>query len=132
MLKVLKNLKNSWVTVLVIVVLLCIQAATDLALPDYTSKIVNVGIQYGGIEDAVPEVLSKEIMSNILFFTDEDDKILDNYYLVEKNPDSYQEKVIKKYLGEGYDVEENNLYVVKKLDEEQRKKFGKYANFTNY
>ena len=121
MLKVLKNLKNSWVTVLVIVVLLCIQAATDLALPDYTSKIVNVGIQYGGIEDAVPEVLSKEIMSNILFFTDEDDKILDNYYLVEKNPDSYQEKVIKKYLGEGYDVEENNLYVVKKLDEEQRK-----------
>ena len=50
MLKLLKNLKNSWASVLIIVILLCIQAAADLALPDYTSKIVNVGIQYGGIE----------------------------------------------------------------------------------
>ena len=60
MLKVLKNLKNSWVTVLIIVILLCIQATTDLALPDYTSRIVNVGIQYGGIEDAIPEVISDD------------------------------------------------------------------------
>ena len=45
MLKVLKNLKESTISVLVIVILLCIQAATDLALPTYTSKIVNVGIQ---------------------------------------------------------------------------------------
>ena len=43
MLKVLKNLKNSWVAVIAIVILLCVQAATDLALPDYTSRIVNVG-----------------------------------------------------------------------------------------
>ena len=47
MLKVLKNLKKSWTSVIVIVILLCIQAATDLALPDYTSKIVNTGIQAG-------------------------------------------------------------------------------------
>ena len=47
MLKILKNLKNSWVSVIAIVILLCIQAATDLALPDYTSKIVNTGIQAG-------------------------------------------------------------------------------------
>ena len=40
MLKLLKNLKNSWASVLIIVILLCIQAAADLALPDYTSKIV--------------------------------------------------------------------------------------------
>ena len=119
MLKVLKNLKNSWITVLVIVILLCIQATTDLALPDYTSKIVNVGIQYGGIEEAVPEVVSEELMENLLIFTEADEQILENYDLVEENPDNHQEKVIKKYLGKEYDVEENNLYVLKDLDEEQ-------------
>ena len=119
MLKVLKNLKNSWITVLVIVILLCVQAVTDLALPDYTSKIVNVGIQYGGIEVAVPEVVSEENMKELLFFTENDEQILENYDLVAENPDNHQEKVIKKYLGKEYNVEENNLYVLKDLDEEQ-------------
>ena len=45
MIKVLKNLKQSWIAVIIIVLLLCLQAATDLALPDYTSKIINTGIQ---------------------------------------------------------------------------------------
>ena len=65
MLKVLKNLKKSWVSVVIIIILLCIQASVDLALPDYTSRIVNVGIQAGGIQTAVPEVISKEDMDNI-------------------------------------------------------------------
>ncbi len=47
MLKILKNLKESFWQVAIIVVLLCIQAAIDLALPDFTSKIVNIGIQEG-------------------------------------------------------------------------------------
>ena len=47
MLKVLKNLKKSLGAVIIIVILLCVQATTDLALPDYTSKIVNEGIQSG-------------------------------------------------------------------------------------
>ena len=119
MLKVLKNLKNSWMAVLVIVILLCVQAATDLALPDYTSKIVNVGIQYGGIEEAVPEVVSEDAMEELLFFTEADEQILENYDLVEENPDNHQEKVIKKYLGKEYNIEENNLYVLKDLDEDQ-------------
>lgn len=45
MIKVLKNLKHSLTSVIIIVVLLCIQAMTDLALPDYTSKVINTGIQ---------------------------------------------------------------------------------------
>lgn len=45
MIKLLKNLKETIVSVVIIIVLLCIQAAADLALPDYTSKIVNDGIQ---------------------------------------------------------------------------------------
>ena len=49
MIKLLKNLKESWLAVVIIIVLLILQAACDLTLPDYTSKIVNVGIQNGDI-----------------------------------------------------------------------------------
>ena len=119
MLKVLKNLKNSWVSVLVIIILLCVQAATDLALPDYTSKIVNVGIQYGGIEEVAPEVIAEEDMENILFFTDNDEQILENYELVGDEPTNYQEKVKNKYLSEEFNTEENKIYVLKDLEEEQ-------------
>lgn len=45
MFKVLKNLKKSAISVVLIVILLCIQAWADLELPSYTSKIVNIGIQ---------------------------------------------------------------------------------------
>ena len=119
MLKVLKNLKKSWASVLIIVILLCVQAATDLALPDYTSKIVNVGIQYGGIEESVPEVISEDEMDNLLIFTKGDDSILDNYDLVDENPTKSQEKIIKKFFNDEYDIKENKIYVLKDLDEEQ-------------
>ena len=79
MIKLLMNLKKSFLQVVIIVILLCVQAATDLALPDFTSKIVNTGIQAGGIESAVPNVISKEDMDLILMLTDKDNKILDNY-----------------------------------------------------
>ena len=62
MFKILRNLKKSVVSVIIIVILLCLQAATDLALPDYTSKIVNVGIQQGGIENVSPNVIRKTTM----------------------------------------------------------------------
>ena len=119
MLKVLKNLKNSWVSVLIIVILLCIQATADLALPDYTSRIVNVGIQNGGIKAAAPEVISEQDMENILFFTDADDQILENYDIVEENPTKEQEKKINKYVSEELKNGENRLYVIKDLEEEQ-------------
>ena len=119
MLKVLKNLKKSWASVLIIVILLCVQAATDLALPDYTSKIVNVGIQYGGIEESVPEVISEDEMDNLLIFTKSDDSILDNYDLVDENPTKSQEKIIKKFFNDEYDIKENKIYVLKDLNEEQ-------------
>ena len=54
MLKVLKNLKKSIISVVIIILFLCIQAWADLTLPDYTSKIVNIGIQQGGIENVSP------------------------------------------------------------------------------
>ena len=104
MLKVLKNLKNSFWKVLFIGILLCIQAAADLKLPDYTSKIVNTGIQSNGIETAVPEIITKEDMENILLFTIEDNKILDNYSLIKNNKTKQENKILKKYLGKS-DIE---------------------------
>ena len=79
MLKILKNLKQSWMSVLIIVALLCVQAAVDLELPNYTSKIVNTGIQAGGIEYAVPETVNPKDMDAILLFSNDDEKILENY-----------------------------------------------------
>ena len=79
MFKVLKNLKQSWLSVIVIIALLCLQAAVDLELPNYTSKIVNIGIQAGGIEDSVPDVINQNDLEAILLLTDEDNKILENY-----------------------------------------------------
>ena len=84
MFKVLKNLKESWISVIAIVLLLIVQAAGDLTLPDYTSKIVNVGIQNGGIENVAPEVIRKSEMENLLIFTDDDNKILSSYEEISK------------------------------------------------
>ncbi len=93
MLKILKNLKQSWLSVIIIVALLCLQAAVDLELPNYTSKIVNEGIQAGGIEDAVPEEMTDDDMEAILFFTEDDEKILENYTLEDEK---YVVKDLKK------------------------------------
>ncbi len=119
MLKVLKNLKNSWAAVLVIVILLCVQAAADLALPDYTSRIVNVGIQYGGIEEKIPEVISSSTMQDLLVLTEDDSEILDGYDLVRNEATDSQEKTIEKYLGDDFDISNNSVYVLKDLSEEE-------------
>ena len=113
MFKVLKNLKESWISVITIVLLLIVQAAGDLTLPDYTSKIVNVGIQNGGIENVAPEVIRKSEMDNMLIFTDEDNKILASYEEISKdNLDSNEyEKLVKKYPA----LENESLYRIKKI-----------------
>lgn len=120
MLKILKNLKKSFWQVMVIIILLCIQAATDLALPDYTSKIVNIGIQAGGIETAVPNIISKEDMETILIFTDKDSEILNYYVLLDSNPTKQEEKVIHQYLGKNKEPEANTVYVLKEIEKEQK------------
>ena len=118
MLKVLKNLKNSIFAVIIIIILLCIQAATDLALPDYTSKIVNEGIQSGGIENAVPEIISKQDLDTILFFAENPEEIQENYELVGSNLTKHQEQIKTKYLGKEASLEEGKTYILKDLDDE--------------
>lgn len=113
MFKVLKNLKNSLVSVVIIVILLCIQAMADLSLPDYTSKVVNIGIQQGGIESIVPEAIRKSKMEELLVFTMDDNKILDNYTLISKSNLSQQEydKYVKKYPV----LENEDIYILNKI-----------------
>lgn len=118
MLKVLKYLKKTWISVIVIVALLCVQAAADLALPDYTSKIVNVGIQQGGIDAAIPEAMSKDEMDNLLMFTNDDSKILDCYKLVSK--DSVSNDEYNNYLKEYPALENEEVYVLNKLNKDQK------------
>ena len=118
MLKVLKYLKKTWISVIVIVALLCVQAAADLALPDYTSKIVNIGIQQGGIDTAIPEAISKDEMDNLLIFTNDDSKILDCYKLVSK--DTVGNDEYNNYLKEYPALENEEVYVLNKLNKDQK------------
>ena len=91
MLKILKNLKESILLVIAIIILLCIQAAADLNLPDFTSRIVNVGIQQGGIEYAVPEAIKASELENLMYFTENDDEIQSYYELMEKTDENLEE-----------------------------------------
>ena len=118
MFKILKHLKKTWVSVVIIILLLCLQAWTDLSLPDYTSKIVNTGIQAGGIENVAPEVIRKSQMDNLLIFTLDDEEILNNYTLISKSNlsnDEY-EKTKKEYPA----IESEDLYELNKLNKKEK------------
>ena len=66
--KILKHLKPFIGAIFISFVLLFVQAICDLSLPDYMSNIVNVGIQQGGVENAVPEVIRASEFDKLLIF----------------------------------------------------------------
>lgn len=72
MLKIFKNYKDHWLGCLIVVALLALQAYCDLALPSYTSDIVDIGIQQGGIEDAVMETVRSDTLDALLLMMDEE------------------------------------------------------------
>ena len=74
MLKLMKYLKKSVGSIVLIIGLLFLQAYCDLSLPDYTSKIINVGIQQKGIEDGVPEKIRESSLENLQLFMSQEDK----------------------------------------------------------
>lgn len=93
--KIAGYLRRFFLPVLGIVVLLVIQAVCDLSLPDYTSKIVNVGIQQGGIENSAPEQIRQSEMEKLLLLVPEEsrDAVLEKYTLnTEKDPAVYEQK----------------------------------------
>ena len=95
MIKMFHYMKERWYYIVLIIALLFLQANCDLALPDYTSKIVNIGIQQKGIEDGVPEKIREESMEKLfLFMEDKDvDTVKDAYTL---KGDIYKLKEINK------------------------------------
>ena len=108
MIKIFKYLKSSIVSVLAIILLLFVQAYLDLTLPDYTSKIVNIGVQQAGIEDAAITEIGKSSLNNLLLFMNDDDKnyIIDSYT---ESDDINGEKIYK--LKKGVDtVKINDIY----------------------
>ena len=76
-----KYAAEHWKSLLAIIAILFIQAYCDLSLPAYTSDIVNVGIQQGGIEDQVPEAIAADEMEKLLLFVPQGDQqtVLDAY-----------------------------------------------------
>lgn len=105
-----KYAAEHWKSLIAIVVILFIQAYCDLSLPAYTSDIVNVGIQQGGIEDQIPEAVSAEEMERLLLFVSREDQ--------QTVRDSYDTD------NESYDAE---AYVLKETvqdDEEQMEELG--------
>lgn len=85
MIKILKHLGKSWAWVPVIFALLVAQAVCDLALPQYTSDIVDVGIQQGGIENAALDEISAESFEKLLMF--DKSGVLFEYYDIHDNGD---------------------------------------------
>ncbi|BFK07695.1 ABC transporter ATP-binding protein [Faecalimonas umbilicata] len=87
--KLFKFMKPYAATILMIVVFLVLQAYCDLSLPGYTSDIVNVGIQQGGIDTAIPEQISVEDIDRLFLFVSEKDQktVLDAY---ERDTDTYE------------------------------------------
>ena len=112
MLKVFKYLKSSIFSVLAVILLLFVQAYLDLTLPDYTSKIVNVGVQQGGIENAAIETIGEDTLNKLVLFMDKSDKkyILNHY----EKTDTYQGENIYE-LKENSDTEKVSSIMAKPM-----------------
>ena len=106
-------------SIVFVVMLLIVQATCELSLPDYTSNIVNIGIQQNGIENAVPKVVSETELNKLAIFMSDDEKreIKENYDLLDKNKLSKEEyeKELKNYPL----LKEENIYKLNTKDKEK-------------
>ncbi|OGO65437.1 MAG: ABC transporter [Chloroflexi bacterium RBG_19FT_COMBO_50_10] len=95
MIRLLKYLKPYLLLILLAIILLFVQANADLALPDYLSKIVNIGIQQGGVPNAIPVAIRQTEMDKLTIFMSAADKTraLSDYTLMDKNSPDYAANV---------------------------------------
>ena len=93
-----------------VVVLIILQANCDLALPEYTSNIINVGIQQQGVENAVPKVIRKNSLESISVIA-KDKTIIDNYELIEKGNE--------EYIDEYPILKNTSVYILKEDNEDK-------------
>ena len=111
--KLLKFLKPYAGAVVAIICILVVQAYCDLSLPTYTSDIVNVGIQQGGIDETVPDTISKKDLNHLLLLVPSDkQELVKNAYT----------KSMKKYDYKGTVME------LKSSVEEDDKKMEKLSD----
>ncbi len=112
MLRLIKYIKPYRLLVLASIVLLFIMANADLALPDYLSRIVNVGIQQNGIDTFVPQAIRVSQLNRMALFLTEEEQSLVNqsYRLVDKAVDDYQ-VLLETYPG----LEKEPIYVLETL-----------------
>lgn len=116
MLKLFPYIKRYYLMILGAILLLFIQANVDLTLPDYLSRIVNIGIQQGGVESAIPEAMRTSTYGRVQLFLSpqENEKIQDAYRLIEPTDDQYAE------IAANYDnIDSQSLYLLNDLDDEQ-------------
>lgn len=113
MLRLAKYLKPFLPMILLAIVLLFIQANSDLALPDYMSRIVNNGIQQGGIENAAPTAIRQSQFERLLLFLSESeaDQVRAQYQLVDRNSPDYA-STLEKYPA----LADGAIYVLKTSD----------------
>jgi len=98
MLRLAKFLKPYILLIVLAIGLLFVQAQADLALPDYMSDIINVGIQQGGIETAVPQAVRQSEMTKLTVFMSADEKttVLNDFNLIDSSSADYA-KYLKLY-----------------------------------
>ncbi len=108
-------LKKSWWMIILVVGLLVVQAFSDLTLPDYTAKIINVGVQQSGIENSAMSAISKETMDYLLLFTEEDEEILESYELIDVNDEEYVDEYSYNKDSEIYVLVNEDLEEVSSL-----------------
>ncbi len=113
MFRVAKYLKPFIAIIMVAIVLLFAQAMADLALPDYMSNIVNIGIQQGGIVNAVPEAIRQSEMDKLTLFMSASDRqtVLNDYNLVDSQSDDYA-----TYVVDYPQLEKEPIYVLNDID----------------
>lgn len=118
MLKIFRYLKKAYIPIACIVLLLCVQVSCELTIPTYTSNIVNVGIQQGGIEDAVPDAVREESMQALMGMMKPKDaeKVKDAYEL-------YTKKQVKDSDYSSY--KKGRLYVRKDISKKEREDLDK-------
>ena len=118
----LKYLKPFVGSIVIAIALLFVQAISDLSLPNYMSNIVNVGIQQGGIENAVPKAIKVSALDKLLLFINSNDKdfVKENYKLIDK--DSLSADEYDKYLKKYPEIENENIYELNTKDKSTKEK----------
>ncbi len=110
-----KYIKPFVVGILIVVGLLYVQAQSELALPDYMSKIVTNGIQAGGFDNAVLEVCSKDTYDLIEFFLDDDQKDFVEESYEYQTVEQMDEALLKKFP----DIQEGAYVLKEKANQDQ-------------